>query len=761
MCGSGTTPCEALASGRSAIGADLNPLSVLITIVKSGIVLEKPTIFIETVSKHLKNFRFKDVHLENIWSPDDLNYLNRWFDPEAIRDISTILTNTKTVQEPLYRDFFRLCLSNIIRSVSWQKETDLRVRKETKPYIQGTAISCFIEKVHEQIKRIHPYLCVLPQPSVRPSLTIRHGNAVNVAGIFPEYLGKVDLLITSPPYATALPYLDTDRLSLMVLDLLPRKQHKDTEIIMVGTREVSERQRREIWERYNTRKNELPEKVFKLIDQIAEYNHGDDVGFRRRNLPALLGKYFLDMLESMRSAHAMMVPGAHGYYVVGNNSTVVNGQKIKIPTNEFLFEIGAAAGWRPEEMIPMELLISRDIFKENRGSSESILCFSVKNKKRKAIYTREDVGLLTENGHEWNFHDAITQEHLHTLHPYPAKFIPQIPRKVIETWTVKGELVYDPFVGCGTALLESSLLGRPSVGTDNNPVAIMISRAKTANYSTTDIDTLRAFLSEIDQALPHLKPQRELIPNNKNFLYWFSEEVLDRLSMLKSLIIAKPEPVKTMLLAVFSSIIVRVSYQDSDTRYAKIKRIVKPTDVDRFFKGKLAEVLQHLPEIIALSRAPVTIYQADSRNVPFIESESISLIVTSPPYLNAYDYHKYHRQRIHWIDGSVEFARDIEIGSHDEFTKPNATPDQYFVDMDACFSEWARVLRKGGRCVVIIGDAIVTKQPVPVADTFVDLMEKQGVTIEKRWIRELHSTKRAFNVTNSRISHEHVLLFKK
>jgi DNA modification methylase len=381
--------------------------------------------------------------------------------------------------------------------------------------------------------------------------------------------------------------------------------------------------------------------------------------------------------------------------------------------------------------------------------------------QRKAIYTRENEKVLTKNGRGWNFHDAKTQEHLHTLHPYPAKFIPQIPRKAIKTWSAKGELVYDPFAGCGTTLLEASLLGRPSVGTDNNSVAILVSRAKTAKYSPATIDALRAFSSRLDRVLPKTKTQRKLIPNNKNFLYWFSEDVLDRLSALKSLILAEPKPVRTMLMAVFSSIIVRVSYQDSDTRYAKIERIVKPADVDRTFKVKLADVLSRLPETVTPGRAPVSVKQADARNVPFIKPGSVSLIVTSPPYLNAYDYHKYHRQRIHWIDGSVEYSRDIEIGSHDEFTKPNATPEQYFIDMDSCFSEWARVLRTGGRCFVVIGDAIVTKHPVHVADRFVDLLEQHGVLLEERWIRELHSTKRAFNVRNSRISHEHVLLFRK
>lgn len=375
MCGSGTTPCEALASGRSAIAVDLNPLSVLIATVKSAVVIESPEGFLDTVSRNLKRFTFKDAQPDKIWSQNDYDYLKRWFDPEAIRDLTTVLADISKIQEPLYRDFFRVCLSNIIRSVSWQKEADLRVRKEIKPYDPGSAIARFNEQAQEQLDRIHTYLCVLPRPPARPSLTIRHGNAVNIDEIFPDQRGKADLLITSPPYATALPYLDTDRLSLVVLGLLPWKQHKETETVMVGTREVSERQRREAWGHYLTRKKELPGLVPCLIDQIAEHNHGDNVGFRRRNLPALLGKYYLNMLDAMRSAHSMMAPGAHGYYVVGNNSSTVDGQRIEIPTDEFLFEIGSAVGWHPDEMIPMELLVSRDIFRDNRGSAETILCF--------------------------------------------------------------------------------------------------------------------------------------------------------------------------------------------------------------------------------------------------------------------------------------------------------------------------------------------------------------------------------------------------
>jgi site-specific DNA-methyltransferase (cytosine-N4-specific) len=384
FCGSGTTPCEVLASGRSALGIDLNPLSVLIASVKAAVVLENSDAFFDTVTGYLTKFTFKPTRLANHWNEDDIEYLARWFDSKAIEDVAAILSEIHTVIEPLYRDFFKVCLSNVIRSVSWQKDTDLRVRKEIRPYEAGSAVARFKDEIRQQCERIFSYLCVKPHLTPSPLLTIEQGNSVNVAASFEKYEGKVDLLITSPPYATALPYLDTDRLSLIVLGLLPRKEHKTTECLMVGTREVSERERREAWELYLKRKGELPDSVTTLIDHIASYNHGDSVGFRRRNLPALLGKYFLDMLDSMRSALKLMRPGARAYYVVGNNSTTLNDEKIEIPTNKFLFEIGAAAGWLAEEVIPMELLSSRDIFKENRGSEESILCFKVKSDVKKS-----------------------------------------------------------------------------------------------------------------------------------------------------------------------------------------------------------------------------------------------------------------------------------------------------------------------------------------------------------------------------------------
>ena len=373
--------------------------------------------------------------------------------------------------------------------------------------------------------------------------------------------------------------------------------------------------------------------------------------------------------------------------------------------------------------------------------------------ERNAIFSKTH----TECYGEWDFTDADTQEHLHSIHPYPARMIPQIADKAICNWSKPGDTVLDPFAGCGTVLLESVLSGRNAIGVDTNPVSKIICEAKTAKYTETDLKTLKEFLNNFDDLYRTAAPN---IPNYPKNSYWFDEKAIIELGKIKTCIEQLKDNSYKMAICIFSAIIVRISYQDSDTRYSRKQYEYTSGQAKELYKNKLEKAIIAIEETKSYNKSDAKIYIADGRNLDMISDESINLIITSPPYLNAYDYHKYHRHRIEWIDGDASFARKNEIGKHDEFTKKGAQPEPYFDDMTLCFKEWYRVMKKDSYALIVIGDSIVNKKPVEVADRFIKIATEIGFENTKNWIRNLNINKKSFN-QQARIKQEHVILLHK
>ena len=376
MCGSGTTLVEARLSGRRGYGLDMNPLSVFVTDVKCQAL----TLNSEELIAAYRNLR-KMLHAtplkrapkrSALLADDDRTYLERWFAPRTLMELDHIEGAIHRLSSERIRNFHRVCLSNILRGVSWQKNDDLRVRREETELGAGETVARFLDEALRSTKTVAAFVAERRR-NAAGSHTVCEADARRATSALPELVGEVNAVITSPPYATALPYIDTDRLSLIYLGLLPREDHRTRDTLMIGNREVTTRGRAEQWAFYEAKRSMLPRSTCALIERIDRLNKTGSVGFRRRNLSALLSKYFFDMRDVMQQTLTLLRPGGSMFLVVGNNRTTAGGQPVEIRTTDHLLKIAKGLGFRVAGNLMMDMLVSRDIFRKNAVPSEQIV----------------------------------------------------------------------------------------------------------------------------------------------------------------------------------------------------------------------------------------------------------------------------------------------------------------------------------------------------------------------------------------------------
>lgn len=381
MAGSGTTLAEAVLGAYHGIGLDMNPLSVLMTRTKCSLLTTEPA-DLEAAYEEARRWLLgatpvrASLRLPYFSSlPDeDQKYLKDWFSEQVLADLDQIAQVIHWGEDGPIRDLMRLSLSNIIRHVSWQKDDDLRVRKEIRTDADIDPIKEFLDELGSSVRTVLAFLYQIKEAGLG-TFEIEDGNACLMDVLWEQWQGKVDAIITSPPYATALPYLDTDRLSLCYLGLLPRPEHRKRDLQMIGNREITEKQRRIQWQYFQDNKNLLPVSASNFVEKVHHLNSTTEVGFRRKNLPTLLTKYFFDMRDVFVGMAYILKPGAPAYVVVGNNHTIAGGERVEIETASLLVDIAHTVGLVAEQHIPMEMLVSRDIFRKNAVASEVILSF--------------------------------------------------------------------------------------------------------------------------------------------------------------------------------------------------------------------------------------------------------------------------------------------------------------------------------------------------------------------------------------------------
>ena len=379
---------------------------------------------------------------------------------------------------------------------------------------------------------------------------------------------------------------------------------------------------------------------------------------------------------------------------------------------------------------------------------------------------------------DWDLGTAKTSYLTHNIHPYPAKFIPQIPNMLIQELSSVGDTVADIFCGSGTTLLEALQLKRHAVGIDANPLATLITKAKTTPLHPSAFEALAQHRHASERVAASIEPNtpdlfRQGLPFKSQAWRpasnvcenWFEPHVVEELAELRSLIADVPDDSARNLCSVaFAAIVVSVSLQDSDTRYVRRKKQIAPGDTVQKYIRQLdaaTAAVEKLADVVEL-RFSCDVITANVLDAPKLPP--FDLVVTSPPYPNAFSYHLYHRTRLLWLGLDPKPFKDIEIGSHRKYSAKGprrATVATFVAELAKIFG-WLRtqVTDRGHVCFVV-GDSKLAGERSDNAALVNQAGADYGFVELARINRSIATTRKALNPKIGGIKTEQIVILQK
>ena len=321
----------------------------------------------------------------------------------------------------------------------------------------------------------------------------------------------------------------------------------------------------------------------------------------------------------------------------------------------------------------------------------------------------EDLNL---NWKEQDLPERDRTKHVHRLHPYLGKFIPQLVEIFLRKY--RPRMVVDPFCGSGTTLVEALALGINGFGVDISEFNGLLTQVKITDY---DVDVMESEVRDIlARSASEAREKRPVLGRRaphagKGYLKeWFAEQALEDLSSYRSLI---PQYRYHGLLRIILSRAARSArltpHFDLDFPKApqtepyhcyKHSRICRPTQRARQFLVRYSnDTVKRIREFASLRKpADVQVVRGDSRKMEFPECD---LVLTSPPYVGLIDYHEQHRYAYELL--GLEWYVQDEIGSAGLGSSQRAQ-QAYLDQIEEVFSNVKRSLAKDGRLVVIVHD---------------------------------------------------------
>jgi hypothetical protein len=254
---------------------------------------------------------------------------------------------------------------------------------------------------------------------------------------------------------------------------------------------------------------------------------------------------------------------------------------------------------------------------------------------------------------------------------------------------------------------------------------------------------------------------RPAVPPIPKLDHWFQPQVQKALAGLSVAIGHAGPRFRDLLRLALSSIIVRVSNQDSDTRYAAVAKNISRDDVFIAFERAADRIMQGLQARDYTLAAAQVIEDDTLALTPDRISHPIGLVITSPPYPNAYEYWLYHKYRMWWLGFDPLAVKKKEIGARAHFFKTNHhTADHFIAQMDLTFSLLRRAVIPGGHVCFVAGRSKIHGKVIDNAKIIEVAAARCGFARIFRTERAILANRKSFNLSHANIKTETVLVLR-
>lgn len=373
--------------------------------------------------------------------------------------------------------------------------------------------------------------------------------------------------------------------------------------------------------------------------------------------------------------------------------------------------------------------------------------------------------------YSWDFNGVKTKPYTHGLHAYPAMFIPQVAKRLLLSYSQKGNTICDIFCGSGTALVESRLLNRNSYGIDLNPMATFLAKVKTEYLNPNTLS--KEYLKLLDR-IDRIKNKELEKPEFFNLEFWFKDKVIIELAKIKKAIKEiKNKKIQDFFTISFSETVRKSS--NSKNGEFKLVRIKKDElenyspNVLNIFKKKTETNIKGMEEYykdVDKKTWAKVIYGDSSKNNE-IKDNSIDCIITSPPYGDSRTtvaYGQFSRLSAQWIDifenpnkasgvdnellggkPTKELKHNLNSTYLNEIIDKISKRDEkrardvlsFYVDLNKCLKKAYKMLKPKKYFCLVVGNRLVKQVRIPTDFIIAELGKKIGFTCEDIIIRNI------------------------